>query len=234
MIGGWVKLFNQFWNKRSRDIIIGCIARIESFDREKMRADVQPLLEYTPEGSTSATKFAVIGDIPVQFLFSGGYYIRPDYVKGNLVWVSYSTFSIENGLNNSFDDYEGSIFSRENASVSHGLAQEKWEAPGAFSDPGLLIGHKDGNLTLQITETDIAGKGNKISWDGQFEILNATEPAVLGNTLVSIMGSFCTAIAAISPGTVADNTAALSIIKTAATDLQAQLDTIKAQKVKIL
>jgi len=233
MTGGLVKLFNQFWNKRSRDIIIGCIARIESFDREKMRADVQPLVEYTPEGSTSATRFAVIGDIPVQFLFSGGYYIRPDYVKGDLVWISYATFSIENGLNNSFDDYDGSVFSRENASVSHGLAHEKWTAPAAFSDSGLLIGHKSGGVALQITESDIIGKGSKISWDGMFEILNATEPAVLGNTLVAIMTTFCASLAAIAPGDVAENAAALTAIKTAAAALQGQLETIKAQKVKI-
>ncbi len=229
----FIQLFKQFWNNRSRDIVIGCIGRIESFDKVRMRADVQPLVEYTSENSTSATRFAIIGDIPVQFLFAGGYYIRPDYVKGDLVWISYATFSIENGLNNSFDDFDGSVFSRENASVSHGLAKENWTAPTAFSDSGLLVGHNSGGITLQITETDIIGKGAKISWDGMFEIFNATEPAVLGDTLVAIMTTFCSALSSIAPGAVAENAIALSAIKTAAASLQTQLGTIKAQKVKI-
>jgi hypothetical protein len=228
-----IELFNRFWTARSKDIIIGCIGRIESFDSRKMRADVQPLLEYTASGSSSGTKFAVIGDIPVQFLFSGGYYIRPHYSRGDLVWITYSTFSIENALNNGFDNTSGSHFSRESASVSHGIALENWTAPEAFSDGGLLIGHKSGGVKLQITETDIIGKGTKISWDGDFEILNAVEPAVLGNTLVTVMNTFCLAVAAITPGAVAENAAALSAIKAAATALLSQLESIKAQKVKV-
>lgn len=228
-----IDLFNRFWDKRSRDIIIGCIGRIETFDGSKMRADVQPLLEYTVSGSSLSTKFAVIGDVPVQFLFSGGYFIRPDYIKGDLVWISYATFSIEHSLSKGFDKTDNSIFSRENASVSHGIASENWTAPGAFGESGLLIGHKDGGVTLQITESDIVGKGTKFSWDGMFEILNSTEPGVLGNTLVSILNTFCTALGSITPGAVAENAAALGAIKSAAIALQNQLNTVKAQKVKI-
>lgn len=228
-----IDLFNRFWDRRARDIIIGCVGRIESFDKEKMRADVQPLLEYTVSGATSSTKFAVIGDCPVQFFYSGGYYIRPDYAKGDLVWVSYSTFSIENSLNKGYDDNEGSIFSRENASVVNGIAAENWSAPDAFSESGLLTGHNAGGLALRFTETDIIGKGTKITWDGMFEILNSTESAVLGNTLVSVMNTFCTALAAITPGAVDQNAAALTAIKTAAAALQGQLSSILAQKVKI-
>lgn len=229
-----IELFNRFWDKRSRDIIIGCVGRIESFNCNKMRADVQPLLEYTEKGKTVATKFAIIGDLPVQFFFSGGYYIRPDYVKGDLVWISYSTFSIENGLNDNFDNTSGRTFSRENASVVNGIAKERWSAPAAFSDPGLLIGHKNGGVKLQITENSIIGKGTKITWDGMFEILNAIEPAVLGNTLATILDTFCQAVGAITPGTMAQNATALGVIKAAAVALQAQLETIKATKVKVL
>jgi hypothetical protein len=228
-----IDLFNRFWTTRSKDIIIGCVGRIESFDSRKMRADVQPLLEYTASGASSGTKFAVIGDIPVQFLFSGGYYIRPHYSKGDMVWISYSTFSIESALNNGYDNTSGSHFSRESASVSQGIASENWTAPDAFSDSGLLIGYKSGGVKLQITETDVIGKGTKMSWDGDFEILDAVEPAVLGNTLVSIMSTFCQAIAAITPGAVAENAAALSAIKAAASSLLSQLESVKAQKVKI-
>ena len=227
-----IKLFNNFWDKRSRDIVIGCIGRIESFDKVKMRADVQPLLEYKSSGDTTAVKFAVIGNIPVQFLYAGGYYIRPDYAKGDLVWVTYSTFDIEYGLNNLHDNVAEGTFSRENASIAHGLAPEKWQAPELFQSDGLLIGHKSG-ITLQIKENEIIAKGDKFSWDGDFEIKDAVESAVLGDTLATILNTFCTALSAITPGAVAENAASLGAIKSAAVALQGQLNSIKAQKVKI-
>ena len=57
--------------------------------------------------------------------------------------------------------------------------------------------------------------------------------AVLGNVMVSILNTFCTALASITPGDPAANAAALTTIKTAAVTLQGQLSTILAQKVKI-
>jgi hypothetical protein len=152
MIKAFINLFNEFWNARSRDIIVGCIGRIESFDKVKMRADIQPLLEYKISGQTNSVRFAVIGDVPVQFLHAGGFYIRPDYRQGDLVWVAYSTFSIEAGLNNIFDDVSTGTFSRESASVVAGIAPEKWTAPELFNKDGLIIGHKDGKVNLQVTE----------------------------------------------------------------------------------
>jgi hypothetical protein len=155
-----IELFNKFWDKRSRDIVTGCIGRIEFFDKKRMRADVQPLLEYKVSGDTTAVKFAVIGDIPVQFLHSGGYYIRPDYAKGDLVWITYSTFSIEHGLNNVYDDVSTGAFSRESASVVSGIAPENWESPELFKEDGLIIGHKDGNVNIQIADKEINITGN--------------------------------------------------------------------------
>ena len=228
----FIDLFNKFWDKRSRDVVIGCIGRIESFDKTKMRADVQPLLEYTSAGSAGTTKFSVIGDVPVQFLYSGGFYIRPHYEAGDLVWVTYSTFGIESGLNNTFDDVSVGAFSRENASVTSGIARENWTAPKSFNDDGLLIGCKDG-ITLQITQNDIVGKGNKISWDGDFEITGASEPAVLGDTLISILDSFCDGISKLAADPVTGSGTAIIAINTAALALKGKLNTIKASKVKI-
>jgi len=178
-------------------------------------------------------RFAVIGNVPVQFFYSGGYYIRPDYIKGDLVWVSYATFDIEYGLNNLHDDVSAGVFSRENASVVFGIAPENFDAPSSFKDDGILIGHRD-RVKLQICGDDIKGKGNKFSWDGDFEIKNATEPAVLGNTLATILNNFCTTLSSIAPGDPAANAAALGIIKAAASTLQGGLESIKTKKVKIL
>ncbi|MCL2155424.1 MAG: hypothetical protein FWH53_07150, partial [Leptospirales bacterium] len=193
----------------------------------------QPLLEHKASGDKVAVKFAVIGNVPVQFFYSGGYYIRPDYVKGDLVWVTYATFDIEYGLNNLHDDVSAGAFSRENASIVFGIAPENFNVPDSFNDDGMLIGHKAG-VNLQIIENDVIGKGGKFSWDGNFEIKNAVEPAALGNTLATILNNFCTTLSSISPGDPAANAAALATIKAAALTLQNGLDSIKAAKVKIL
>lgn len=179
-----IELFNNFWDKRSRDIVIGCIGRIESFDNKKMRADVQPLLEYKVSGDTTAVKFAVMGDIPVQFLYAGGYYIRPDYKKGDLVWVTYSTFSIESGLNNVFDDVSAGAFSRESASIAAGVAPEKWKAPELFQSDGLIIGHEKGDVNLQITDKEINIIGNinivgELKVSGEVTAMSETLPVGL-------------------------------------------------------
>ena len=45
-----IQLLNDFFDRRTRDIIIGCIASIEKHDLATMRADIKPLIKYTAAG----------------------------------------------------------------------------------------------------------------------------------------------------------------------------------------
>ncbi|MEW6525092.1 MAG: Gp138 family membrane-puncturing spike protein [Spirochaetota bacterium] len=160
MIAEFIKLFEDFWNNRAKEIIIGAIGRIESHNLATMRADVTPLLYFTPQGTTSPRNFTVIANVPVLFIWAGGYYIRPEYKRGDLVWLSFATFDISKGLSGQADAADGAMFRRESAAVVGGIAKNSWQKPSDITKPGLLVGHKDGNVLLQITDSKIIIKGD--------------------------------------------------------------------------
>jgi hypothetical protein len=155
-----VEFITGFINKFNREMIIGCIGRIESHDTQKMRADVKPLLQYTTSGKSTSQDYKILPDIPVLFLYAGGFYIRPEYKKGDLVWVTFATHEIRQGLNGRPDSTSGRLFSMENAAVEHGIAKTGWTAPSEFSESGLLLGHEDGDLYFQITKDKVKVKGD--------------------------------------------------------------------------
>lgn len=159
MISEMIDLLSDFFDRRSRNIIIGCIGKIESHDLVTMRADVKPLLKYTAEGGILAQDFAVISKVPVLFLYAGGFYIRPEYQRGDLVWVTFATHGIQSGLMGLADPTDEGAFSRDSAAVVHGLTPTVWVPPIDITKPGLVIGHEGGASLMQITETGISIMG---------------------------------------------------------------------------
>lgn len=168
-------LLQRYINLSLSDVTIGAVARIEAFDKEMMVADVQPLLMYKePEKDTYAEAF-IIPDIPVQFLYAGGFYIRPEYVKGDLVWVTFATHMIEKAMSGSMDRIGENLFQAQDASVVSGIAKTNWSAPSEFSKAGLLIGHEDSEFWLQITKDQLESKAKKFIFEGDFEITGNVE-----------------------------------------------------------
>lgn len=165
-----IKFYNDLIASIKRDILIGCIARIESHDSKAMRADVRPLLKYTAKGAVSSTDFSIIPDIPVLHLFAGGYYIRPQYARGDLVWVTFSTHEIELSLQGKCDEIDNETFARENAAVVYGLTLTGWNPPGHYSKDGLLIGHVDGGMTLSLGPDSIEAEASSIKFKGALDI----------------------------------------------------------------
>jgi hypothetical protein len=168
LVTEFVSLLTDFKKIFAREIIYGAIGKIDKFNKQKMRADVQPLFYSTSKGVR--TDHAIIPQAPVQFLYSGGFYVRPDYKKDDLVWLSYATFNIENQLKDQFESTEGATNHEHALSVVSGLALSNWQAPDEFSKDGLLIGHKDGGLWLQVTDSEINGEGTKLNWKGDLAI----------------------------------------------------------------
>jgi len=185
MIEALVKYTAGFIDKFRKEMIIGCIGRIESHNTQTMRADVKPLLTYTVSGEKTEHDFKVLPDIPVLFLYAGGFYIRPKYKKGDLVWVTFATHEIRQGLKGRSDSTGGRLFSMENAAVEHGIAKTGWRAPTQFTDDGLLIGHENGNMYFQLTDNKVKVKGDfeidgdlkikgKVEADGEVTAMNQT------------------------------------------------------------
>lgn len=169
MIAEFIELLNDFWDKQSREIMIGCVAKIEKHDVKTMRAEVTPLLIYTNQGKKSINA-AHIPDVPVLFIHAGGFYIRPKYQKDDLVWLTFATHDINDALKSKAVKTDGKIFSAENVAIVHGIAATKWQPPQQFEEDGLVIGHKDNKVRMALTDSVIKMKAEKVTIEGAVEI----------------------------------------------------------------
>lgn len=183
-------LIKDYVDKVLRGVLIGCVASIENHNLTTMRADIKPLIMFTPVGGTEQSNYAIIPDVPVLFIFAGGFYIRPEYKRGDLVWVTFATHDISPALSGRYADGDGDVFPRESAAVVQGIAKRGWSAPSDISLPGLLLGHKDGAVLMQITDAAVKITGNveitgdvtttgKIEADGQVTAMKAAAPVNL-------------------------------------------------------
>jgi len=163
-------LIKDYVDKVLRGILIGCVASIERHDLATMRADVKPLIMFTPAGQTAQSNYAIIPDIPVLFIFAGGYYIRPEYKRGDLVWVTFATYDISPSLSGRNTDGDGDVFPRESAAVVQGIAKKGWSPPSDFSASGLAIGSLDGKASFLISSGVITAKIDSFEIEGDVSI----------------------------------------------------------------
>lgn len=152
----FIDFLNEMLHERLSDIDISMVGRIESFDGQKMRADVTPLLK--KRSGETEIEYSVLKDIPINFLNAGDYYIRPEYKKGDLVQIVFSTHDIEETLRDKKPLASEKIFSSENAFIIGGIAKTAWSPPAEFSKEGLLIGHKNGKAFTQYKEDMLVHK----------------------------------------------------------------------------
>ena len=139
-------------------IKIGMIAKIVSYDKQKVRATIEPLYKITGENKT-LIKMANIENVPVEFFFDGEYYIRPDYKPGVMVWCSYSERDIYKALRDFNDVQSEKLFSSENLCIMGAIAKTNWSSPSDFSKSGLIMGHKDGGINVQFTSSKLLING---------------------------------------------------------------------------
>ena len=165
MSGDMAQFLRDLFKHNLSDIKQGMVCLIESFDGERMRADVKPLMKI--KGDTKEEDLPILPDIPVCLINGGADYMRPDYSKGDMVWVTFATNDIDNSLEGSTRTESGKLFDLANASVVCGVAEEGWSHPTEFSKPGLLMGRKDGSAYIQFTSGKITMYfgSNKVEFD---------------------------------------------------------------------
>lgn len=136
---------------------MGLIGKIENFDSEKMLADVQPLAKQGGEN------FSLIANVSVQFIFAGGFYIRPEYKKDDLVWLAFSRLEMDAPLSGNMADVEREQFNMQNCSVVAGVAPANFTAPQSFSKSGIIIGKDENylNITGESFEFVFGADGTK-------------------------------------------------------------------------
>jgi hypothetical protein len=148
----------DFFNSFARQIQLGLPCKIEKFDKKTMRADVQPFMKIK-NAKNEETAYPILCDLPVQFVYAGGFYIRPAYARGDVVWVTFSTFDMSDGLNEYSRAESSKIFSLENACVSHAIASGKFTPPPEFgTEDGLIIGEKGGASYMVFASDSITMK----------------------------------------------------------------------------
>ncbi len=155
-------LLKDSFNSFVKQIQIGLPCKITKFDKEKMRADVQPYLKqsYTDDtGVTTETQYPIIPDVPVMFILSGNYYIRPEYKPNDMVWVGFSSRNIDTSLDEYSRAETEALFSMENACVLGSIVSNKFTPPAEFStEEGLIIGEKNGNSYIVFEADNVTFK----------------------------------------------------------------------------
>ena len=159
-----------FWRSKKRELLVGCVGEIQSHNTTRMTADVRPLLKFTQQGQPLSEDYAVIPDLPVAYTRGNGFYIRHEFERGDLVWVSFATHPIEQALRGLPDPDNGRLFSQENGVVMFGIQKATAIAPAEFSKSGLLIGHKNGDVCIRITEDEIKITAPELLIEGDVEI----------------------------------------------------------------
>ena len=127
----YTEFIEDFWEDRASQIQTGLIGKIQKFDKQKMRADVQPLLKLK-NALNESIDYPILQDVPVLMFYGGGFYVRPVYQSGDLVWIGFSTFDIENSLNGYSRNQSEKLFGIENAVILGGIAKNNYSAPAEF------------------------------------------------------------------------------------------------------
>jgi hypothetical protein len=154
----FAKFFQDAFNSFNSQIQLGLPAKIDKFDKSTMLADVKFFLQ-NKDAQGTLTDYPIVHNIPVQFIFANGFYIRPEYHRGDKVWVTFSTFDIEKAMDEQTGAEGAGIFGMQNASVTGSIATNQFTAPDAFgNEDGLIMGHEDGNCTVVFASDNIKFK----------------------------------------------------------------------------
>jgi len=138
-MGGFADLLLEFEESCASLQIGGKICTIETFDRQKMRANVKPLGQRRV--GDSVQPWSIVANVPVQFEFTeSGEAIRSEYSRGDMVYVTWANRDIKGPLRGEDNEESATLFSAENACVIGAVLKTGKTPPTHFSNNGILIG----------------------------------------------------------------------------------------------
>jgi hypothetical protein len=169
------KFLSDLLQKFGESVQLGMVGKIQSFNKQTMRAEVVPLLrKESPTGEVS--QFPVLSSVPCAFLAAGNFFIRPVYQAGDLVWLTFATHSIFDSLKSNPALASDQIFGIQNACVVNGLLQTGGSIGGAMDDAdGMAIGDPD--FFLEFTDSGFTAHldGNTVDFDANGITVNDTK-----------------------------------------------------------
>lgn len=173
------------------DVQTGMIGKIEKFDSTRMRADVKPLLKIE-NALEEELDLPILIDLPVLFHSGDGYFIKPNYAAGNLVWLGFMTHDMEDALNEYTKPASKKMFELHNACVLGGIVKNNASLPDSMSNEGLVIGHENGTyINIKSDSVKIVDSSNN-SFElknGKINMLGASEAFLNGTTFDSWLTS---------------------------------------------
>ncbi len=174
----------NFFNKLTEQLLDGInncmLAKIETFDHKKMKANVIPLVKYRNKDNSIEERPMLI-EVPVSFVKAGPFVIRPPYQSGDIVLLVFADEDIENVL------FSGDI-SEPNSARTHSLddaiiiggIMPFMEGLPDEHGKDLIIANKDFSTKVVLKENgDIIIQGNKVFLGNE----SAIEGIPLGDTL---------------------------------------------------
>lgn len=160
------KFLSDLLQRFGESVQIGMVGRIKSFDKSTMRAEVEPLLRKESQTGESS-QLPVLSNVPVSFLCTGKFFIRPTYERGDLIWLTFATHDIFASLKGAPAVASDQIFGLQNACVVNGLLSAVQSIGGDFEDAeGLAIGAKDTFLEMQEDKITAHLDGNSVELNG--------------------------------------------------------------------
>lgn len=131
------------------------------------------------------------------------------------------------------DGYEDSYFALQMDLSNIDQLQDKEIAIGIPTKQGRLLFKVNSVVLTDDNNNKIEMKSGKIALTGTaIDMLNANESFVKGDTFMTQLDVFLQVLSNITPGTTAQNAAALSAIKAAAIAFDAQIATFKSTTIK--
>jgi len=170
------ELLESAINDKIKDIQLGMIGKIDSFDSAKMRADVDPLLKIKNDEGEEI-ELPILPDLPVRFFYGGGFLIKPTYQSGDLVWISFSTHDLENSLQEYKRAASEKKFEIHNACVMGGVVKDNFIFPllqlNALNKDGMVLVN-EGGIGLRVDDIGLFALNGPI----EFNILTHTHTAI--------------------------------------------------------
>lgn len=160
------QLIEKTIDKKLREVSLSQICTIESFDKTKLTANVKPLYKKL-DSNGREVDYPILSNLPCVSPFYGNdIFIKPDYKKGDLVLVIFSSFDSTKQLLKQTGVESEALFGKENGFVIGGIKSKldtKKNIEIDFSGKSVLIKNK--NISLEITDKKIIVKSNKNEFD---------------------------------------------------------------------
>lgn len=171
-------LLEDWWADKGKGIQTGMVGKIVSFDDTTLRASVQPLYK-TKEENTEKT-YPILSKIPCTYLkLSDEIYFKPSYKTNDLVWIGFSTFSMEKALLGQSVLESERIFGLENACILGHVTPDTFVKPdGVISADGAKFVIKNNDQDMKTLLNDLADILKEFTTFGS-PATHATDPATI-------------------------------------------------------